>query len=58
MRLDKVDSGLQIFYCLAGVASPSRASNTSEWLAKTSAQQVTRISIGVKKYLTAHCSLW
>jgi len=25
MRLDKVDSGLQIFYCLAGVASPGQA---------------------------------
>lgn len=51
MRSDKVDGGLQIFYCLTGVASPNRersASDTGEWLAKTLAQQVTRISIRVK----------
>lgn len=35
MRLDKVDSGLQIFYCPASVASPKRsASYIGEWLAK------------------------
>jgi len=35
MRLDKVDSGLQIFYCPASVASPKRsASYIGSWLAK------------------------
>lgn len=57
MRLDKVDSGLQIFYCPDSVASPKRsASYIGEWLAKNVGSASHPEFQFVWKYLTVYCS--